>query len=234
MVDNRSLQESGIRYFTEENEAGKNSVINKIKEIANNAWEGIVRIFEKIKDFFDNLIKNFKVKSSNPKNIDAVKNFPDLALKDIIKEKVSYVYINLEDMDKFIQDKLDMDHWDLETDASFGSSHDVEEVYTNHYMADNIKYIENFITKDYLINSAFGGFRKQLADTDSKFKLLKSAYRKTIDEYSGFDEFRSEYITHVKRRIKTMNAISKIYSKMIFHNSKVVVTIVNEIIKRSK
>lgn len=33
MVDRRSIQESGIRYFTEDNEVGKQKLGEKIKEI---------------------------------------------------------------------------------------------------------------------------------------------------------------------------------------------------------
>ena len=60
MVDNRSLQESGVRYFTEENDAGKQKLGDKIKQIIKTVWDVIVGIFKKIRDFFKDMIEKVK------------------------------------------------------------------------------------------------------------------------------------------------------------------------------
>jgi hypothetical protein len=59
-VDRHSLQESGMRYFTEENEAGKKKLGARVKEIFENVWKGIVGIFTKIRDFFKDMIDKVK------------------------------------------------------------------------------------------------------------------------------------------------------------------------------
>ena len=59
-VDRQSLQESGMRYFTEDNEAGKKKLGARVKEIFENVWKGIVSIFTKIRDFFKDMIDKVK------------------------------------------------------------------------------------------------------------------------------------------------------------------------------
>ena len=96
---NRSLQESGVRYFTEENEAGNKKLSEKIKGIFKAVWDGIVGIFNKIKEFFSDLIVNFRVKAADPKNKEIVKNATDDDINKIVKDKVSIyydIYINTE------------------------------------------------------------------------------------------------------------------------------------------
>ena len=59
-VDRHSLQESGMRYFTEDNETGKKKLSARVKEIFENVWKGIVSIFTKIRDFFKDMIEKVK------------------------------------------------------------------------------------------------------------------------------------------------------------------------------
>ena len=47
MVDRRSIQESGVRYFTEENDTGKQKLGEKIKQLIKTVWDAIVGIFKK-------------------------------------------------------------------------------------------------------------------------------------------------------------------------------------------
>ena len=60
LADKRSLQESGIRYFTEENEVGKKKLGEKIKQIIKTVWDAIVGIFKKLRDFFKDMIEKMK------------------------------------------------------------------------------------------------------------------------------------------------------------------------------
>ena len=60
LADKRSLNESGVRYFTEENEAGQKKLGEKIKGIFQAVWDGIVGIFKKIRDFFKDMIQKIK------------------------------------------------------------------------------------------------------------------------------------------------------------------------------
>lgn len=60
MVDRQSLQESGVIYFTEDNEVGKKKFGARVKEIFEKVWNVIVGIFNKIRDFFKDMIEKVK------------------------------------------------------------------------------------------------------------------------------------------------------------------------------
>ena len=232
MVDNRSLQESGIRYFTEENEVGKKKLSEKIKGIFEAVWKGIVGIFTKIKDFFGNLITNIKVKSANPKNKDIVKNAADNDINEIVKDKVSVYY----DLNKYgsalnqLVSRTSGSSFDGEYD-SFSSDMDDAKL-----EGDNIK-----ITKDDLLASAFGEFRNQYKDVQNKFKSVEKAFKNikdktdtAISSVSYEDGDVSLDFKTVKDTLKMINKYSAGYSKMIIHNSKMLVKVVDELVKKSK
>lgn len=232
MVDNRSLQESGIRYFTEENEVGKKKLGAKVKEIFEQVWNGIVGIFNKIKEFFSNLITNIKVKSANSKNKDIVKNAADNDIYDIVKDKVSVYY----DLNKYgsalnqLVSRTSSSSFDGEYD-SFSSNMDDAKL-----EGDNIK-----ITKDDLLASAFGEFRNQYKDVQNKFKSVEKAFKNiknktdtAISSVSFEDGDVSLDFKTVKDTLKMINKYSAGYSKMIIHNSKMLVKVVDELVKKSK
>ena len=56
LTDKRSLNESGVLYFMEENDTGKQKLGDKIKQIIKTVWDAIVGIFKKIRDFFKDMI----------------------------------------------------------------------------------------------------------------------------------------------------------------------------------
>lgn len=60
LTDKRSLNESGVLYFTEENDTGKQKLGDKIKQIIKTVWDVIVGIFKKIRDFFKDMIQKIK------------------------------------------------------------------------------------------------------------------------------------------------------------------------------
>ena len=232
MVDNRSLQESGVRYFTEENEVGKQKLGAKVKEIFEKVWNSIVGIFNKIKEFFSNLITNIKVKSANPKNKDIVKNAADNDIYDIVKDKVS-VYYDLNKYGKAL-DKL--------VSRTSGDKFDGEYDLFHTYMDDAKLEGDNInITKDDLLNSAFGGFRNQYKDVQNKFKSVEKAFKTIKDKTDsatkgvGFEDGEEAVaFKTVKDALKMVNAYSAGYSKMIIHNAKMLVKVVDELVKKSK
>lgn len=229
MVDNRSLQESGIRYFTEENEVGKKKLGAKVKEIFENVWNGIVGIFNKIKEFFSNLIANIKVKSANPKNKDIVKNAADNDIYEIVKDKVSVYY----DLNKYgsALNQLVSRTSGSSFDGKYSFSSDMDDAKLE---GDNIK-----ITKDDLLASAFGEFRNQYKDVQNKFKSVEKAFKTIKDKTDtatssvSFEAGDVDFKT-VKDTLKMINKYSAGYSKMIIHNSKMLVKVVDALVKKSK
>ena len=234
MVDNRSLQESGVRYFTEENEAGNKKLSEKIKGIFKAVWDGIVGIFNKIKEFFGNLITNFKVKASDPKNKDAVKNASDDTVKEIVKDKVS-VYYNLTKYEDALRDLVDIVGNGDDFDGTYGLVPD--EIKTSEVTGDKLSSV---ITKDVLLKSAFGGFRDEFRDVQTKFKNVEKAFKKIEDKSDAAtnsvhydDNNQVMLFRSVKASLKALNAYSAGYSKMIIHNAKMLVKVVNAIVKDS-
>ena len=234
MVDNRSLQESGVRYFTEENEAGNKKLSEKIKGIFKAVWDGIVGIFNKIKEFFGNLITNFKVKASDPKNKDAVKNASDDTVKEIVKDKVS-VYYNLTKYEDALRDLVDIVGNGDDFDGTYGLVPD--EIKTSEVTGDKLPSV---ITKDVLLKSAFGGFRDEFRDVQTKFKNVEKAFKKIEDKSDAAtnsvhydDNNQVMLFRSVKASLKALNAYSAGYSKMIIHNAKMLVKVVNTIVKDS-
>ena len=232
MVDNRSLQESGVRYFTEENEAGNKKLSEKIKGIFKAVWDGIVGIFNKIKEFFGNLITNFKVKASDPKNKDAVKNASDDTVKEIVKDKVS-VYYNLTKYEDALRDLVDIVGNGDDFDGTYGLVPD--EIKTSEVTGDKLPSV---ITKDVLLKSAFGGFRDEFRDVQTKFKNVEKAFKKIEDKSDAAtnsvhydDNNQVMLFRSVKASLKALNAYSAGYSKMIIHNAKMLVKVVNAIVK---
>lgn len=232
MVDNRSLHESGVRYFTEENEVGKQKLGAKVKEIFEKVWNGIVGIFNKIKEFFSNLITNIKVKSANPKNKDIVKNAADNDIYEIVKDKVSVYY----DLNKYgsalnqLVSRTSGSSFDGEYD-SFSSDMDDAKL-----EGDNIK-----ITKDDLLASAFGEFRNQYKGVQATFKKVEKAFKaikdktdKATHDVSRYENNEEVDFRTVKDTLKLLNAYSAGYSKMIIHNSKMLVAVVNELVANAK
>ena len=239
MVDNRSLQESGVRYFTEENEAGNKKLSEKIKGIFTTVWNGIVGIFNKIKEFFGNLIVNFKVKVANPKNKDIVKNASDNDISKIVKDKIS-VYYDLNRYGKALDRMVAQTGKNIITgrDGIKGGLYEEfsSDMETAKLEGDSIK-----ITKDDLLTSAFGEFRNQYKDVQNKFKTVEKAFKAIKDKTdaatrSVHDEDDETIFTFksVKETLKALNAYSAGYSKMIIHNAKMLVKVVNVLVKNSK
>ena len=234
MVDNRSLQESGVRYFTEENEAGNKKLSEKIKGIFKAVWDGIVGIFNKIKKFFSDLIVNFRVKAADPKNKDAVKNASDDTVKEIVKDKVS-VYYNLTKYEDALRDLVDIVGNGDDFDGTYGLVPD--EIKTSEVTGDKLPSV---ITKDVLLKSAFGGFRDEFRDVQTKFKNVEKAFKKIEDKSDAAtnsvhydDNNQVMLFRSVKASLKALNAYSAGYSKMIIHNAKMLVKVVNAIVKDS-
>ena len=173
MVDSKLLQESGVRYFTEENEAGNKKLSEKIKGIFKAVWDGIVGIFNKIKEFFSDLITNFKVKAADPKNKEIVKNATDDDINKIVKDKVSIYY----DIYKYGigSNKLD------ERPAN-DPVHDGYDCYSSDTDFAKLEGDDIHITKDDLLNSAFGGFREQYKHIQNKFKDVEKKFKAIKDK----------------------------------------------------
>jgi hypothetical protein len=232
MVDNRSLQESGVRYFTEENEAGKQKLSEKIKGIFEAVWNGIVGIFTKIKTFFSDLITNFRVKAADPKNKDAVKNATDDDINKIVKDKVSIYY----DIYKYGigSNKLD--------EPANDPVHDGYDCYSSDTDFAKLEGDDIHITKDDLLNSAFGGFRTQykniqneFKDVEKKFKAIKDKTESATLNVKSKDGSATTYeFKTVKEALNALTAYSAGYSKIIIHNAKMLVKVVDALVANAK
>jgi hypothetical protein len=91
-VDRHSLQESGMRYFTEDNSTGKEKLLDKIKKLFTTIWEGILSIFRKIKTFFSDLVTDMKIKKLDDGYKQYVEKISDDDIKEIVKDSVKKYY----------------------------------------------------------------------------------------------------------------------------------------------
>ena len=225
LTDKRSLQESGVRYFTEDNEVGKKKLGEKIKDIFEKVWDGILGIFNKIKTFFRNLIASFKIKSANPKNKDIIKNTSEIEIREIVKDTIS-VYYDLEKYGKALATLVSETSSD-----NFGGMYNTfsTNIDSAKLEGDDIK-----ITRNDILNSAFGEFKDQHRDVQNKFKGVEKAFNNLksksltmeIDDDGMAVDFKS-----VKEVLKMVNDYSTEYSKAIIHNSKMLVKIVDILVK---
>ena len=225
LTDKRSLQESGVRYFTEDNEVGKKKLGEKIKDIFEKVWDGILGIFNKIKTFFRNLIASFKMKSANPKNKDIIKNTSEIEIREIVKDTIS-VYYDLEKYGKALATLVSETSSD-----NFGGMYNTfsTNIDSAKLEGDDIK-----ITRNDILNSAFGEFKDQHRDVQNKFKGVEKAFNNLksksltmeIDDDGMAVDFKS-----VKEVLKMVNDYSTEYSKAIIHNSKMLVKIVDILVK---
>ena len=235
MVDNRSLQESGVRYFTEENEVGNKKLLDKINGIFTTVWNSIASIFDKVKEFFINLITNIKVKSANPKNKEIVEKASDDFIYDVVRKSVD-TYYNLDKYEK------SLDILDKEIKDNFKGE------YTQVPASGDIKYSEykadempSVITKTVLLTSAFGGFRDQFKQIQSTFNNVKNTFKKIENkgDNATAEIYRGKFVEwgmlkSVEKSLNTINYFSRDYSKMIIHNAKMLVKVVDVIVKDSK
>lgn len=171
MVDNRSLQESGVRYFTEENEAVAN-IKEKFEKIARTVWATIISIFDKIKDFIKNMILDFQTRKLGDKYKDAINKIPDNEFKNIVNEDITIVY----DIEKFKNIVIS------NTDKDFNKSR-------KDIIQDIIDINRGRITKEEMIDFVSGGMKKANREIQSIFSEIRSEYNKEYKNFGnvGFD-----------------------------------------------
>lgn len=171
MADNRSLQESGVRYFTEENEAVAN-IKEKFEKIARTVWATIISIFDKIKDFIKNMILDFQTRKLGDKYKDAINKIPDNEFKNIVNEDITIVY----DIEKFKNIVIS------NTDKDFDKSR-------QDIIQDIIDINHGRITKEEMIDFVSGGMKKANREIQSIFSEIRSEYNKEYKNFGnvGFD-----------------------------------------------
>lgn len=171
MADNRSLQESGVRYFTKENEVVAN-IKEKFEKIARTVWATIISIFDKIKDFIKNMILDFQTRKLGDKYKDAINKIPDNEFKNIVNEDITTVY----DIEKFKNIVIS------NTDKDFDKSR-------QDIIQDIIDINHGRITKEEMIDFVSGGMKKANREIQSIFSEIRSEYNKEYKNFGnvGFD-----------------------------------------------
>ena len=167
MVDNRSLQESGIRYFTEENEAVAN-IKEKFEKIARTVWVTIISIFDKIKDFIKNMILDFQTRKMGDKYKDAINKIPDNEFKNIVNDDITTVY-DIEKFKKIITTKT--------TEVLDKSRKDI--------IQDIIDINHGRITKEEMIDFVSHGMKKVNREIQNIFSEIRSEYNKEHKDFGG-------------------------------------------------
>lgn len=216
MADRRSIQESGVRYFTEDNEVGKQKLGEKIKQIAANIWNTIAGIFDKIGEFFSRIGTNIMIKKAS---VFLKKEIEDAANSDfanVVRYRVKKIY-NLTEIEKLVDKNTS------KIDTTFAKK-DIGDIKDYCAITDSDD-IENIITKQYVLDNGFGGYKKMNNEAQKMFSKVRSAFRKSTDNFDV-------NIPDLKTALKYLSTISSAYSQMIIYNSKEVTSLVKYYYKK--
>ena len=204
MVDNRSLQESGVRYFTEENEAGNKKLSEKIKEIARSVWDAIVGIFNKIKRFISGIITGVKIKKLGKDYKEMINLIPTDSVAKTVETTVDQLY----DIDRFISI--------IDSDSGKYISMENDDLKKSFEHKDPKKVV----TKQYVLDYAFGGFRNVNKDVQKAFSKVQSKFNEENKKYGSISFDNSTTLQSFKESLKYLTKLSTVFSQMIIHNSK--------------
>ena len=216
MADRRSIQESGVRYFTEDNEVGKQKLGEKIKQIAANIWNTIAGIFDKIGEFFSRIGTNIMIKKAS---VFLKKEIEDAANSDfanVVLYRVKKIY-NLTEIEKLVDKNTS------KIDTTFAKK-DIGDIKDYCAITDSDD-IENIITKQYVLDNGFGGYKKMNNEAQKMFSKVRSAFRKSTNNFDV-------NIPDLKTALKYLSTISSAYSQMIIYNSKEVTSLVKYYYKK--
>jgi hypothetical protein len=210
LADKRSLNESGVRYFTEDNEVGKQKLGEKIKQIAANIWNTIAGIFDKIGEFFSRIGTNIMIKKASVFLKKEIENAANSDFANVVRYQVKKMY-NLTELEKLVDKNTS------KIDSTFAKK-DIGDIKDYCAITDSDD-IENMITKQYVLDNGFGGFKKMNSEASKMFSKVRSAFRKSTDNFDV-------NIPDLKTALKYLSTISSAYSQMIIHNSKEVASLV--------
>ena len=212
MVDNKCFTETGKMYFSEAEEEGKNKLLDKIKGIFTTVWGAITGVFDKVKNFFKDLITNIKIKKFKEEDKKIIMNFPDAA-----KLNIDAMASNLDDVKagKYQHIKLD----------------------TDKIIVKGAKLTE-LITKAHIVDVAFGGFREEYKQTSQKFDEVKKAFKtiqdksnKAVNVITSESDDSANYFTTVKNALKDLNKYATSVTTFIIYDANVITGLVKKILK---
>lgn len=204
LADNRCIQESGIQYFTEENDTGKKKLGEKIKEIASSVWDAIVGIFNKIKRFISGIITGVKTKKLGKDYKEMINLIPTDSVAKTVETTVDQLY----DIDRFISI--------IDSDSGKYISMENDDLKKSFEHKDPKKVV----TKQYVLDYAFGGFRNVNKDVQKAFSKVQAKFNEENKKYGSISFDNSTTLQSFKDSLKYLTKLSTIFSQMIIHNSK--------------
>ena len=229
MVDNKCFTETGKMYFTEAEEDGKTKLLDKIKGIFTTVWGAITGVFDKVKNFFKDLITNIKIKKFKEEDKKIIMNFPDAKFKELVY-----------DIEKY----YDLNAAKLNIDAMAGNLDDVKAGKYQHITLDTDKIIvkgsklTELITKAHIVDVAFGGFREEYKQTSQKFDEVKKAFKtiqdksnKAVNVITSESDDSANYFTTVKNALKDLNKYATSVTTFIIYDANVITGLVKKILK---
>lgn len=204
LADNRCIQESGIQYFTEENDTGKKKLGEKIKKIASSVWDAIVGIFNKIKRFISGIITGVKIKKLGKDYKEMINLIPTDSVAKTVETTVDQLY----DIDRFISI--------IGSDSGKYISMENDDLKKSFEHKDPKKVV----TKQYVLDYAFGGFKNVNKDVQKAFSKVQSKFNEENKKYGSVSFDNSTTLQSFKESLKYLTKLSTVFSQMIIHNSK--------------
>lgn len=169
-----------------------------------------------------------KIKKFNETHKKTISNFPDDKLKDMIYNIDKYYDINAA--------KLNINAMASNLDDVKAGKYQHITLNTEDIIVKGSKLTE-IITKQHIIDVAFGGFKDQYKQVNDSYKELEKSFTEfskgIVDDVTecGLDKDGTLSIEFkpIKEALKELSAYAAAYSRMVIHNSKQLVSVVLKI-----
>ena len=237
LVENRSLRESGVGYFTEDSNIVSN-MIEKLKTLLTNVMNSISAMFDKVVSFIRSLLD--KINKSRIKQLDDkfkkyITDIDDKKFSEIVNTRVSKWY-DVDAIGKLVAEYHErIIGTDTNEDKDFADRL-IGALYDDSLIIKGAEKIKKYITKDLISNVMFGGF-KDMYDHTIKMRNIASGYfkntiralnNKTLLKDAG-DNDRNDAIKSLKIMAKGSSDLCKKACSYIIYDSKILYNICKKI-----
>ena len=237
LVENRSLRESGVGYFTEDSNIVSN-MIEKLKTILTNVMNSISAMFDKVVSFIRSLLD--KINKSRIKQLDDkfkkyINDIDDKKFSEIVNTSVSKWY-DMDTLEKLVAEYHKRNiGMDTNEDKDFADRL-IGALYDDSLVIKGAEKTKKYITKDIISNMMFGGF-KDMYDRTIKLRNIASGYfkntiralnNKTLLKDAG-DNDRNDAIKSLKILAKGSSDLCKKSCSYIIYDSKILYNVCKKI-----
>ena len=240
LVENRSLRESGARYFTEDGNIVSN-VIEKLKTILTNVMNSISAMFDKVVSFIRSLLDKLnksRIKQLDDKFKKYITDIDDKTFSEIVNKTVSKWY-DVDTIGKLVTDyhntaintnEYTDDHYKDINDRIAGA------LDNDSLIIKDAEKIKKYITKGLISNVMFGGFKDMYDYTITLRNITSVFFKNIIRALNSKDLFKDASDSKRNNSIKTLKTVARTSSDLckktcsyIIYDSKILYNVCKKI-----